>query len=273
MNTMQSNNLYPSILAPTRISSILRDNNFVTTESLIDNIYLNTQKEFQSGILEISISDHYPIFLLLKENDLPNSNEDKFIYYRLINDNTLKKFKDALENNSEINEIFTIYSGQQAFSKFFVMFNTLYENYFPVKSKKLTRKGMLKPWITLRIITRIKIRDNLAKLANRNQINKQIFNDFRNLLTTEIREVKSEYYSNKFKENEKNIRETWRTINDVIKTNSKIREFIKLKDIKNDKNVSGQFVEHFTGIAEKVTSNLPPSINDASSYMKNRIMN
>ena len=79
MNTMQSNNLYPSILAPTRISSILRDNNFVTTESLIDNIYLNTQKEFQSGILEISISDHYPIFLLLKENYLPNSNEDKFI--------------------------------------------------------------------------------------------------------------------------------------------------------------------------------------------------
>ena len=66
---------------------------------------------------------------------------------------------------------------------------------------------MLKPWINLRIIARIKIRDNLAKLANRNQINKQIFIDFRNLLTTEIRKVKSEYYSNKFKENEKNIRE------------------------------------------------------------------
>ena len=74
MNIMLSNNLYPTFLVPTRISSILRDNNFVTTESLIDNIYLNAQKQFQSVILEISISDHYPIFLLLKENELPKSN-------------------------------------------------------------------------------------------------------------------------------------------------------------------------------------------------------
>ena len=62
---------------------------------------------------------------------------------------------------------------------------------------------MLKPWINLRIITRIKFRDNLAKLANRNQIDKQILKDFCNLLNTEIKEAKSEYYSNKFKENEK----------------------------------------------------------------------
>ena len=147
MNTMQSNNLYPSILAPTRISSILRDNHSVTTESLIDNIYLNTQKKIQPGLFEISISDHYPIFILLKENNLPNSNEDTYIYYRMINDNTLRKFKDALENNIDINEIFTIYSGQQAFSKFYVLFNNLYDHHFPIKSKKLTRKGMLKPWI------------------------------------------------------------------------------------------------------------------------------
>ena len=71
----------------------------------------------------------------------------------------------------------------------------------------------------------------------------------------------------------KNIRETWRTINDVIKTNSRIRQYIKLKDNKETKNVSGQFVEHFTGIAEKVTSNLPTPINDASSYLKDRILN
>ena len=64
-NTMQSNNLYPTILAPTRVASVMRDGQFVTTNSLIDNIYLNTQSKFRSGILEVSISDHYPIFVAL----------------------------------------------------------------------------------------------------------------------------------------------------------------------------------------------------------------
>ena len=106
----------------------------------------------------------------------------------------------------------------------------------------------------------MKIRDNLSKLEKRNQIDKKIFTDFRNLLTTEIRKAKAEYFSNKFKENENNIKETWRTINSVIKTNNKKYNNINLKDnntpVENHK-VPNKLVDYFTGIAEKLTSNLP----------------
>ena len=44
----------------------------------------------------------------------------------------------------------------------------------------------------------MKIRDNLAKLANRHIININIYKDFRNKLTTELRNAKAEYFTNKF---------------------------------------------------------------------------
>ena len=76
----------------------------------------------------------------------------------------------------------------------------------------------------------MKIRDNLSKLAKRNLIDKKIYTDFRNSLTNQIRNTKAEYFSNKFRENEGNIKETWRTINSTIKPNSKQNNNIKLKE-------------------------------------------
>ena len=38
------------------------------------------------------------------------------------------------------------------------------------------------------------------------------------MLNTQIRTAKSEYYTNRFDENEGNIKETWKTINNAIKS-------------------------------------------------------
>ena len=61
-NSMQMNSLFPTILTPTRVASVLREGQLTTTKTLIDNIYLNTQNNFMSGTLEVSIPDHYPVF-------------------------------------------------------------------------------------------------------------------------------------------------------------------------------------------------------------------
>ena len=99
-NAMQANSLYPTILTTTRVASVLRNGNLITTKTLIDNIYLNTQNYFKSGTLEVSISDHYPVFITLSEYKIPESKDETIIEYRLINDITLRKFKYALENNA-----------------------------------------------------------------------------------------------------------------------------------------------------------------------------
>ena len=107
------------------------------------------------------------------------------------------------------------------FSQFLTIFNKLYEHYFPVKQLKLTQKGTYKPWINFTLVSQMKIKDNLFKLSKRNLIDRKIYNDFRNLLNTRIRNAKREYYTNKFNENEGNIKETWKTINNAIKSKQK----------------------------------------------------
>ena len=274
-NTMQSNSLFPTILAPTRVATILRqDGQYTTTNTLIDNIYLNTQNAFNSGTLDTSISDHYPVFALLSGHQPPITKEITTIKYRLINDATLRKFKYALDNSQELKDIFDINSGQIAFSNFFALFTKLYNHYFPIKLLKATRKGIYKPWITVTLIDRMKIRDNLAKLAKRQTINMNIYKDFRNKLTTEIRTAKAEYFANKFYETEGNMKETWRTINKVIKPKCNPNNNIKIiKDnvSVNKDEVPNAFVEYFTGIAKKLTDQLPTSQNTVSHYLKDRI--
>ena len=273
LNTMQSNSLFPTILAPTRVATTLRqDGQYTTTQTLIDNIFLNTQNICQSGTLDWSLTDHYPVFAMISGHQPPANDELKVIKYRLINEQTLRKFKYALDNSQELKDIFMSNSGQEAFSKFYVVFNKLYTHYFPIKTQKLTRKGIHKPWITLSLITRMKIRDNLAKLAKRSTTNLNIYKDFRNKLTSELRNAKAEYFTNKFNETQGDMKETWRTINNVIKPAINSNKDIKI--IRNDIPVSkdeipNAFVDYFTGIAQKLSTQIPTSEETVSHYLGN----
>ena len=75
-------------------------------------------------------------------------------------------------------------------------------------------------------------------------------------------------------ENEGNIKETWKTINNAIKSKRKSTNKIKL--IENDtalenKEVPSSFNNYFTGIANKLTSKLETPTQNSISYLKNRI--
>ena len=120
----------------------------------------------------------------------------------------------------------------------------------------------------------MKIRDNLKKLANRHIINDNIFKNFHNILTTELRQAKSDYFTNKFNEAQGDMKETWQTINNVIKPTLNSHKDIKI--IHNDISVSNDeipnaFIEYFTGIAQKLTTQLPTSVNTVSYYLNNKI--
>ena len=58
---LQSNYLMPTIFSSTRVATKVINNHEVTSETLIDNIMINYNMEYQSGIIETSITDHYSI--------------------------------------------------------------------------------------------------------------------------------------------------------------------------------------------------------------------
>ena len=98
-NSLISNNLFPTILEPTRVASLYRNGQQVSTESLIDNIFINTQLDFKSGLIYSSISDHYPVFISIHQNTDQQTEERRSIKYRSINEFSIKKFHVALFNS------------------------------------------------------------------------------------------------------------------------------------------------------------------------------
>ena len=62
------------------------------------------------------------------------------------------------------------------------------------------------------------IRDNLTKLSKKSTVNLDIYIGFRNKLTSKLKRVRAEYFTNKFNETQDDMMKTWRTIINVIKS-------------------------------------------------------
>ena len=64
-------------------------------------------------------------------------------------------------------------SAEVAFTSFYTTFNQLYNKYFPIKTKKVTKKSLLKPWVTDTMAEKIKHKHTLSTLAKKGNIDKK----------------------------------------------------------------------------------------------------
>lgn len=118
------------------------------------------------------------------------------------------------------------------FSRFLSTFHLLYDKYFPLVTKLMKTKSLLKPWVTEILAKRIKIRDKLARLSNKGRIDKEIYTVFRNSLTTQLRNAKANYFHSEFFKHDGNIKKTWEIINSSIKKSFRAKT-INLKENEN----------------------------------------
>ena len=159
----------------------------------------------------------------------------------------IRKFKSAFANNPKIQTITQMESAKTAFTTFFNIFNKIYDKYFPIKIKYVTKKSLQKPWITNAMTEKIKRKHYLAKSANTGKIDKKIYSDFRNNLTKELREAKAKYYNSEFSKNKGDIRGTWKIINKNIKKEAKSHKLV-IKDndiVINQKDIPYKFLNYF----------------------------
>ena len=274
-NCMMSSNLFPTILEATRVSNIDRNGENILTETLIDNFFINTQASlfYKSGLIQSKITDHYPIFLSIPGKIVPKNENSTVINYRLIDEYRIRKFKFAL--NTFINTFVIPTNAKIAFETFIIKFQELYNKYFPIKSKIVSRKSLLKPWVTPSLVKRLKIRDNLGNLASKGRINRRTYTDFRNKVTKQLRELKATYYNGEFESSKGSIKSTWDIINSCIKK-KKLYQKVSLCDNESpvkDEDIPDKFIDYLSNIPEKLASELPNSNTKVDSYLQNRQIN
>ena len=85
---------------------------------------------------------------------------------------------------------------------------------FP-SSSNISLKRLSKPWLTTAILNYIRIKSNYLKLFRLGVISKNMNNKYKNILTSVIRKVWSNYHNDVFLQCKGNIRKTWSFIKEI----------------------------------------------------------
>lgn len=138
-----SNNFCNFINSPTRVTS--------SSSTLLDVFVTNQEvSSVSAGVLEYSLSDHLPIFMLINNityQKIESENENRrTIRIRSINSATLEKFRETI-SNTNWDPVFSATSADEAYNEFLAIFKKIYENSFPYRQLKQAKKNR-KPWVT-----------------------------------------------------------------------------------------------------------------------------
>ena len=265
--TLQALHFLPIITKPTRTPPPTMPGN----SALLDHIWINQLQGHNSGILLTDVTDHCSIFIQLP---IASQNNNKItVTFRIHKQEYIDKFLQELSStNWQSGEIQCVNSMT---SYFVTKLNDAYKRCFPLKTKQVGLKRLQKPWLTPAILKSIKTKSNYFKLYKLGLISKQVNNQYRNKLTTIIRQAKELYYRRAFENCRNDIKETWRLIKIISLQNNNRKTVDKiLKDgneITSAENIAEIFNDYFSTIATNLDQQIPLNPMSPMDYMRDGI--
>lgn len=130
-----------------------------------------------------------------------------------------------------------------------------------------------KPWITNNLISMPKTKHSLFNMYKNCQIPFYVYNGYKNNFTLLLKRAKRSYFVNKFNDCKSSLRDTWRNINNLIKTNKKIivdNIVYNYNKITDKTLIVEIFNEYFNTIPFKLRNELPIVNKDPISFLGNR---
>ena len=195
-----------------------RYNKNSNSASIIDHLYTNKpQNSIVTKVITHDITDHLPIFAIIKENKRRQQERSSYT----IRD--LKNFDKQKYLNDLSNKLSSLTLDVENANDNFTNFNNLLEDTINTHAplRKLTRKELKlkkKPWITKAILVSTKTKNNLYKnyLKSCNAVSCYLYKNYRNCLTRIKEKSKQMHYCKQVEKSRKNSKMIWKTINDIL---------------------------------------------------------
>lgn len=263
VDNLFSASFIPLITRPTRITD--------DTFSAIDNIFTSNPTNAISGIIPCDLSDHYMIFLNYTNFCLSQSHpQTQSISYRLINDITISNLYDVVRD-LDFSFVTNSNNVDQGISDFIQKLYCLFNECCPVKTKSVSYKNLIKPWIDRDVKRKIKLRQNYHILYKQGKMSREYYTRYRNDVTSEIKRKRKEYFASEFNSRRDNIRDTWNLINSIIKPNcNKIKDNLKINIngtyVTDSKVIATEFNKYFSTVGENICNSFHGT--DFNSYRK-----
>ena len=160
----------------------------------------------------------------------------------------------------------------KSFDTYMRHFLQIYNKHFPVKTSAIKEKHYGKPYITSAIKNSIKHRNRLQRLYAKWPLTYgKIFKQYRNTLTSVIREAKINYNKSRITESIGDSKKTWKVINSLMRKNTTkhLPESINFgnKHLNNNSEIAQAFNEYFCSIARTFTKTIQSSSVPFSSFL------
>ena len=247
-----------------------------TTATAIDHIITDAifDRTMHSGIIKTQISDHFPIFTILENCKNCKNNEKTKITKRDFNKENIQNFHFLLENINW-DQFLPSNAPNEAYNNFLKIFSDLYDIAFPKKEIEIKSKYLNTPWITIGLRKSSKRKQRLHEkfLKKRTLDNEKIYKDYKNLFEKIKKCAKKNYYRNKIKLFENDIRGTWKIMKEIIgkkKCNSQIlpkQILVDKIEVNDARSIAEKFNEFFVNVGPNLAKIILQSDINFESYL------
>ena len=266
---MHTFHYFSVITKPTRFPS-----NDLCNPSLLDHIWTNKITLYESYILMHDATDHLPTILRVPYLSVNSNSQSKLkITFRHNCDANRDKFTNNIQSfnwSSIASNNINIYV-----KNFTNKLNEMYCHAFPLKTKYVSGKQSINPWMTPNLSKLIHIKSKYFNLYRLGFINKSENNYFKNKVKSIVGKSRSYYYKQLFERNKRDIRATWKALTVLINKipSSKIIKSILWNGIEYsaDLDIAEIFNKYFSQVAVQLDESLPISNIDPLSYVSNSI--
>ena len=258
LTSMLGHGYFPAITLPAKFN----ENNQITPFSLIDQIWTNfkTGTNHESGILLFSLTDHFPIFYIFKDNC---NTIVRTFQSRLINFDTIQTFVRNV-SNSCFRQVFLTQNPEVAFNEFLCKLMECYNSAFPIKRKRVKKNKVNAPWVTPELKRCIRKKYRLFNLMRRGLISRRQFNVYKNALNWVTNKMKIRYHMNEFENCKRDSKKTWSNINTLLGRGE--REPVRTVVTEDGSVIEGpqianSFNNYFINIVSRLTRGFPQGID------------
>ena len=253
-NMMTAGSFRQLITKPTRITD--------TTKTLIDHIWTNdlrTNITMISHIIITDITDHLPCFTTVNDHELLLKGY-RYVSKRIINDENREKFANRIEKVKYVLP-FHLHNPHEdnlqiIYQNYFDHIRRIYNDCFPIITKKVHNKTYSKPWITPDILKLIHKKDSLycKKKKYNTQTNKKNYKTAKKEVEKAINNEKQFYYKTIMNKESRNIKNYWNAIRLIINRKKSETSACALSN-----EVLGN---HYATVAEKLATKLVKLTDD-----------
>ena len=275
LNINLSYGLKNLINIPTRVTS--------TSSTLIDHLFCNmSNTEFVSGTISTDISDHLPIFTLLKHVHCKSSKALPK-YSRTITKENIESLKKEL-CKVDWSVLYTTNDVEEMYEKFMSIFKPLYDRCLPLSLSKEYKPKIRKPWITKKLFKNIKKKNKLYKkfIQDRSFLSERKFKSYRNKLNQKLKKAKKTFYSKQFNNLKNDPKGIWNKINELLnKSKSPLPSYFihNHEKIQDEQTIANEFNSYFKSVPHSVLVNGPGhnptsnvQCNDFTDYLKRPLL-